>query len=83
MTVGLPVISFACKTGPKEVVINGSGILVEPENKNELAKTIVRFIESPESWDEISLLARENAKRFTVEQYFKEWDEIIYGIAQR
>lgn len=80
LTVGLPVVSFACKTGPKEVLENGGGMLVEPENINELAKTIISFIEKPNEWDIISESAKENGKKFTVENYFKEWDKVIYGI---
>lgn len=81
MTVGLPVISFACKTGPAEVLANGGGVLVKPESIGGLANAIMNFIDNPQDWDEISLSAKENAKYFTIENYFKEWDRIIYGIS--
>ncbi len=81
MTVGLPVISFACKTGPEEILANGGGVLVKPESIGGLANAIMNFIDNPQDWDEISLSAKENAKYFTIENYFKEWDRIIYGIS--
>lgn len=80
LTVGVPVISFECKTGPKEVLANGGGTLVEPENTHKLAEAIIEFIEKPDEWDSISEIARDNGKNFTVESYFIEWDRLINGI---
>lgn len=83
LSIGVPVIAFDCKTGPKEVLAEGGGILVEPENPHKLADAIINFIENSEQWDEISSLAITNGKRFTLENYFNEWDSLVYGIVNK
>lgn len=46
---GLPVISFDCKSGPKEIINNNiDGVLVNAENENEMSKAIVSMIEDKE-----------------------------------
>ncbi|MBP3302669.1 MAG: glycosyltransferase family 4 protein [Opitutales bacterium] len=47
MSVGLPVVSFDCETGPREL-IKENGYLVEPENSIALAESIKKVLIAPE-----------------------------------
>lgn len=45
MSYGLPIISYDCKCGPKDLINNGlNGFLVPEGNIEELANTIMRLI---------------------------------------
>ena len=46
MSCGLPVVSFACPCGPKDIIQNDiNGLLVEPDNIDQLAEKISILIE--------------------------------------
>lgn len=77
IAMGLPVVAFSCKTGPQEVLEQGGGVLVEPENVRMLAQTIMFFIEHPETWEQLSEAGKKNAKRFTHDNYFAEWEALV------
>jgi glycosyltransferase involved in cell wall biosynthesis len=47
MSVGLPIVSFDCETGPREL-IKGNGYLVEPENSVALSDSIKKVLMAPE-----------------------------------
>ena len=71
---GLPVISFDCKTGPKEIINNNKdGVLVETENVTQLSEEIIKMIESREKRVEMSQNAVVNAERFSIQKIGQEW----------
>ena len=77
IAMGVPVVAFSCKTGPREVLEQGGGMLVEAENVSRLAQTIIYFIEHPETWDPMSEAGKENAQRFTHDNYFAQWEALL------
>lgn len=44
MAAGVPVIATNCNFGPSEVLSDGAGILVEPENESQIATAILNVI---------------------------------------
>lgn len=77
IAMGLPVVAFGCKTGPREVLEQGGGLLVDDGDVPMLARTIVYFIEHPEIWEALSDAGKKNAQRFTHENYFREWEALL------
>lgn len=74
MSVGLPVISYSCPTGPKDVISNGiDGYLVPPENEEVLAERIATLIEDPSLRKRMSIAAIEKSKRFSIDQIIRQW----------
>lgn len=47
MAAGVPVIATNCNFGPREVISDGAGILVEPENESHIATAILKLINDP------------------------------------
>lgn len=77
IAMGVPVVAFGCKTGPREVLEHGGGLLVDAEDVPGFAQTIIDFIEHPETWEPLSEAGQKNAQRFTHDNYFAQWDALI------
>lgn len=76
MDVNLPVISFDCPEGPREIITNEKdGILVETENLDELAKQINRLIEDNELRETLAVNAKQSVVRFSPANITTIWLE--------
>lgn len=62
MSCGLPVIATKCG-GPQEIITKETGVLVEKENPEELARAIVFVSENLGSYD------RDSIRKYTQEKY--------------
>ncbi len=78
MACGLPVISFDCPSGPREIVRDGmDGILVPNDDIDALAKTIAYLIDNPEVRDQLAHNARDVVIRFGIEKVAAQWEALI------
>lgn len=78
MACGLPVVSFDCPHGPRNIINNGEdGILVEHLNSKALANNICYLIEHPELRKAMGKKAKENIKRFSRDSVMKQWTELF------
>lgn len=66
MAMGKTVIAANCKNGPNEIIDNSNGTLVEVNNPNEIADTIIHYFEN----QDLAKMHAYNAKK-TVEHSFK------------
>lgn len=72
----IPVVSYDCPTGPREFIENEiSGLLVEHNNKKELASKIEDLILNPEKRDFFVKNAKEKIKEFSIENIIKKWEK--------
>ena len=72
MSVGLPVIVTNIGSLPEIVEDGKSGILVEPNNKEQFIKAIKRIEADSDFYKDLSKAAQERAKRFSVEKTTSE-----------
>ena len=78
---GLPVISFDCVAGPKEIINDGKdGILVETENAEKLAEAIIKMSENIEMRIEMSRNAVKNAERFAINNIGEQWRNLFKNL---
>jgi glycosyltransferase involved in cell wall biosynthesis len=78
MECGLPVVSFACPCGPKDIIENNvDGILVDNGNVEKLAQEILKLIYSKETREKIGNNARNKAKNFTKEKIMSKWEKLF------
>ncbi len=69
MATGLPVISFDCPTGPREIIRNdNTGVLVENGNIEELSYAIEHLIIDEEKRLELSI----NSRKSVMERYSRK-----------
>lgn len=81
MASGLPCISFNCKYGPEEMIINAeNGFLVDLGNTEDLANKIIALIENPILRKSFSEKAVISAHRFTIEKIMEQWINLFKNI---
>lgn len=81
MSVGLPVVAFACPCGPSDIISNNTdGILVEKNNIEKLSKAICYMIEHPKQRKEMGKNAIEKAKSYYPDQIMKQWIRLFESI---
>jgi glycosyltransferase involved in cell wall biosynthesis len=74
MSCGLPVVSYECPCGPKDLISDGNnGYLVPVGDENALADRICRLIENTERRKQMGVAAFETSKYYSLEQIISQW----------
>ena len=74
MSCGLPVVSYACPCGPKDIITEGKdGYLVPPGDEERLAERICFLIEHEDIRREMGKAAVEKSKQYALEPIIRQW----------
>lgn len=78
---GLPLVSFDCKTGPREIIVEGeNGFLVPVGDVSLLADRICRLIESRELRMRMGGNAMQYAQQFTLDRIMSKWIHLFESL---
>ena len=78
MSCGLPIVSFDCPNGPKELIAEGEdGFVVENANVPALAEKILYMIEHEEDRIRMGENARRNVQRYSQESIMNQWASLF------
>lgn len=78
MACGLPVVSFACPCGPRDIITDGiDGILVEKENVDALAHQLISVIHDEQKRQFMARAAQKKAVTFQMEQIATRWRNLF------
>jgi len=78
MSCGLPIVSFDCEFGPRELIIDGeSGLLVPPDNLEQLAEKICILIEDENLRKKMGVKALEGVSKYAKEPIMHKWIEFF------
>lgn len=78
MSCGVPPVSFACPTGPRDIITDGlDGLLVKNGDIAGLAEKICYLIENEDVRREMGRNARESVKRFKKENIMSQWMDLF------
>ena len=81
MSCGLPVVSFDCPCGPKDIIQDHvDGLLVEKGNVEKLAESIIWMIQHPERRKAMAGKAVENVQRFGIDQIAEKWKSLFEAL---
>ena len=81
MSCGLPVVSFACPCGPRDVITDGeNGILVPKEDYEQLACGLLRLIQLPDLLRGMGKNAKERAADFKIEMLAGKWVQLFNSL---
>ena len=74
MECGLPVVSYSCPCGPKDIIDDGKdGFLVEVNDEKSLAEKICLLIEDEELRKNMGIEARKKAGKYHVDIITQKW----------
>ncbi len=74
----LPILAFDVMTGPREIVRDGvDGILVPPEDVEELTQGLLTLMEDPEKRRAMSARSQENLDKFSKETILAQWVSLL------
>ena len=83
MACGLPVVSFDCPWGPRNIITDGEdGLLVENGNTHLLAEGLVSLMQNPERMTSMAQHASQNVMRFQIEEVAKRWVQLFDKLAR-
>lgn len=83
MSCGVPVVSFDCPHGPRNIISDGEdGLLIEYLNSQALANGICRLIEDPELRKQFGEKARHSILRFSKDVIMMKWDNLFHDLVQ-
>lgn len=78
MACGIPVVSFDCPCGPKDIVTEGKdGFLVPNGDTSKLASTIKLLVTHPDKIQEMSLNAISKSQNYSMEKVSLRWKQLF------
>lgn len=78
MACGLAIVSFACETGPRALLSDDvTGLLVEPENVEALAQTLLRVMRSQPLRERLSQAARQASLAYDAGAIAAQWEKYL------
>lgn len=81
LSLGIPVVSVNCESGPKEVIINGyNGLLVENYNPQELANAFSNLVLNDDLYNNCSKNAAKSVEKFSIEAISRFWEKLLNKI---
>lgn len=83
MSAGLPVISFDCDFGPREIITPGvSGLLVPPGDIPALSKAIGRLVKDAALRARLGRGGLESAGRFGPDEILDQWESLLRRVSE-
>ncbi|STO30817.1 Probable poly(glycerol-phosphate) alpha-glucosyltransferase [Fusobacterium necrogenes] len=80
---GLPIVSFDCPCGPKDIITNEEdGFLCEFGDIDDMVDKIIYLIENEEKRKIFGKKARENSLKFSEEKIMKQWKELFENLVK-
>lgn len=84
MTCGLPIVSFKCPCGPKDIITDGKdGFLCDNGNIDEMVDKIIYLIENENIRKNFGENAKENSKKYLEENIMKKWKKLYSDLINR
>lgn len=84
MACGLPVVSFACPCGPRDIIHNNEdGFLIENGDIDSFAQKIIYLIENEEQRTKMGQSSKESVNRFKMENIGTQWVNLFESIIKK
>lgn len=81
MACGVPVVAYACKCGPKEIIHDGEdGFLVEEGNADKFIEKLSLLLKNTELRTSFGKKARQNITRFSQDRVMQQWKKLFEDI---
>lgn len=78
LSVGIPVISVDCQSGPNEIILNEvNGLLIENYNSQVLSNAMNRFVYDNDLYQKCKTNAKDSVKHLNQENIASQWIKIL------
>lgn len=75
---GMPIVSYDCKTGPKEIIIDGqNGYLIRLNDERSMVDALLKLTSDDELRKKMSDNAKKDALRFSPEVIYQKWNDLF------
>ncbi len=83
LSIGLPIVSFDCPTGPRNIITNNEdGFLVQDQNIQQLSEKIVFLIRNFDLRKEMGTNAKKNSIKFEKETVMMQWKVLFNNLKE-
>lgn len=84
ISCGLPIVSFDCNCGPREIISNGiDGFLVEPNNVREFATKVIQLIDDEILRKQMGQNAYGKSKMYSLEVIMPLWEKLFSEVLSK
>ena len=81
LSYGLPIVSYDCLTGPREIVSdNINGYIIPVDQKDFFIKKLIRLFESKDDRLDMQKKAIELSYQYSIDGAFNLWQELFYTL---
>jgi len=78
MACGLPIVSFDCPCGPKDIVRDGEdGLLIESGNVSAFTQGMISLMGDADIRKDMSVAAQRNVQRFKIGRVAQQWQQLF------
>ena len=78
MACGVPVVSFDCENGPRNIITNNQdGFLVKPFDIDDYADCLFRLMRDDQLRTQMGKRAYESSKRYSIEDIAMQWKNLF------
>ncbi|MCL6295004.1 glycosyltransferase family 4 protein [Jejuia spongiicola] len=77
---GLPIVSFDCPNGPRNIINHNDGILIPIGDNESFSDKLVILANDKEQLINMGLNARKNANNYSVEKVMTMWNDMFKAI---
>lgn len=78
MACGLPVVSFNCPSGPRDIISHQEdGFLIENQNSEAFSQAIIELIQNIELRKKMGANARIKSQNYKIESIMKLWESLF------
>lgn len=81
MAVGIPVIATDCKFGPRELLGNGTGLIYEQNNYEELVEYIIDLANDKELYEKLSSESLKKAEQFKYKEIVNKYMQLLKDLS--
>lgn len=83
-SLGIPVVSFACPSGPRDIITDGEdGFLISDGDIEQLAKRLLELMKDDKKRKEMGYKAFVNSNRFTEDKIMEKWMDLFHRLTNK
>jgi len=84
MSCGLPVVTFDCENGPRNILTDGEdGFLIPPFDVDAYAAKLIQLIQNEDLRRQIGANARKSSQRYAIDGIANQWKQLFEELGKR